>query len=47
VIGLWTDQASYAAEVGAGNSVAGAVTGLVYDDVAPWPSNNGMDSIYL
>jgi hypothetical protein len=47
VIGLWADQPSYAADLSVGNSVAAAVTGLVYDDVSPWPSNNGIDSIYL
>ncbi|MGL4511905.1 MAG: lamin tail domain-containing protein [Lacipirellulaceae bacterium] len=47
VIGLWSNQAAYAADLAAGASLAGAVTGLVYDDTSPWPSNSGMDSIFL
>jgi predicted extracellular nuclease len=43
-IGLWSDFASY---VGDNTAQVNAVESVTYDDVGPWPSDDGSGSIYL
>lgn len=47
VVGLWNNASAYAADFDAGETVAGAVTGVVYDNSSPWPSDNGAEAIWL
>ncbi|MEO1495667.1 MAG: lamin tail domain-containing protein [Planctomycetota bacterium] len=45
-IGVWDSSISYSLDKING-AVANALVSLTYDDSAPWPTDNGTDSIYL